>query len=66
MDAPPRLDGERTPISGYSSLSISRAPPMVSSAWPIRPSSPTTRKPSIAPKASRYQSMAAAAPCTVR
>ena len=50
---PPSVRGLTTPISGNSSAIMNRAPPMVNSQWPMRPSSPTTRIVSKAPKASR-------------
>ena len=40
-DVPPNVPGPTIPYSGYSSASISRAPPTEISAWPILPSSPT-------------------------
>ena len=42
---PPSVVGDTMPgpNSGYSSDSMNRAPPIASSAWPMRPSSPVKR-----------------------
>ena len=49
---PPRVSGPTLSISGYSSASINLLDPIVISAWPTRPSSPTRRLSSTASNAS--------------